>query len=143
MYRNCTVSFLIFVVVIFKLDSYFLFKLKGYFLYFTPIVHSMLKLRIYFRLVLIVYTNPNNPVVILRFAISSDSADRGRSIIRVTYIQNVLIHLLTHMLLFSSHLAMLAIKPLIFITFSWSHSLSDFHEIFSIKCRNKYSFFLV
>jgi hypothetical protein len=31
--------------------------------------------------------NPNNPVVILRFAIlasSSDSADRGRSIIRVT-----------------------------------------------------------
>jgi len=27
--------------------------------------------------------NPNNPVVILRFAISSDSADRGRSIIRV------------------------------------------------------------
>ena len=29
--------------------------------------------------------NPNNPVVILRFAIlTSDSADRGRSIIRVT-----------------------------------------------------------
>jgi hypothetical protein len=28
--------------------------------------------------------NPNNPVVILRFAILSDSADRGRSIIRVT-----------------------------------------------------------
>ena len=28
-------------------------------------------------------SNPNNPVVILRFAISSDSADRGRSIIRV------------------------------------------------------------
>jgi hypothetical protein len=25
------------------------------------------------------------------------------------------------------------IKPFIFITFSWSHSLSDFHEIFSIK----------
>ena len=35
------------------------------------------------------------------------------------------------------------IKPFIFITFSWSHSLSDFHEIFSIKCRNKYSFFFV
>jgi hypothetical protein len=33
-----------FFVVIFKLDSYFLLKLKGYFLYFTPIVHSMLKL---------------------------------------------------------------------------------------------------
>jgi hypothetical protein len=33
------------------------------------------------------------------------------------------------------------IKPFIFITFLWSHSLSDFHEIFSIKCRNKYSFF--
>jgi hypothetical protein len=30
------------------------------------------------------------------------------------------------------------IKPLSFITFSWSHSFSDFHEIFSIKCRNKY-----
>ena len=45
-----------FFVVIFKLDSYFLLKLKGYFLYFTPIVHSMLKLRIHFRLVLIVYT---------------------------------------------------------------------------------------
>jgi hypothetical protein len=37
-------------------SSYFSFKLKGYFLYFTPIVHSMLKLRIHFRLVLIVYT---------------------------------------------------------------------------------------
>jgi hypothetical protein len=36
-------------------DSYFLLKLKGYFLYFTPIVHFMLKLRIHFRLVLIVY----------------------------------------------------------------------------------------
>ena len=35
------------------------------------------------------------------------------------------------------------IKPFIFKTFSWSHSLSDFHEIFSIKCRNKYSFFFV
>ena len=34
------------------------------------------------------------------------------------------------------------IKPLIFNTFSWSHSLSDFHEIFSIKPKNKYSFFL-
>jgi hypothetical protein len=33
----------------------FLFKLKGYFLYFTPIVHSMPKLRIHFRLVLIIY----------------------------------------------------------------------------------------
>jgi len=63
-------------LVIFKLDSYFLFKLKGYFLYFTPIVHSMPKLIIHFRLVLII----------------------------------LLIHLLTHMLLFSSHLAMLAIK---------------------------------
>ena len=31
------------------------------------------------------------------------------------------------------------IKPFIFKTFSWSHSLSDFHENFSIKCRNKYS----
>jgi hypothetical protein len=31
------------------------------------------------------------------------------------------------------------IKPFIFITFSWSHSLLDFHEIFSIKCRNKYT----
>jgi hypothetical protein len=40
---------------IFKLDSYFLFKLKGYFLYFTPYVHSMPKLRIHFRLVLIIY----------------------------------------------------------------------------------------
>jgi hypothetical protein len=38
---------------IFKLDSYFLFKLIGYFWYFTPIVHSMLKLRIHFRLVTI------------------------------------------------------------------------------------------
>jgi hypothetical protein len=44
-----------FFFVIFKLDSYFLFKLKGYFLYFTPIVNSMLKLRIHYRLVLIVY----------------------------------------------------------------------------------------
>ena len=35
------------------------------------------------------------------------------------------------------------IKPFIFKTFSWSHSLSDFHEIFSIKCRNKYSFFFI
>ena len=35
------------------------------------------------------------------------------------------------------------IKPFIFIAFSWSHSLSDFHEMFSIKCRNKYSFFFV
>jgi hypothetical protein len=41
--------------VIFKLDSYFLFKLIGYFWYFTPIAHSMLKLRIHFRLALIVY----------------------------------------------------------------------------------------
>jgi hypothetical protein len=44
-----------FLGVIFKLDSYFLFKLKGYFLYFTPIVHSMPKFRIHFRLVLIIY----------------------------------------------------------------------------------------
>ena len=44
-----------FLFFIFKLDSYFLFKLKGYFLYFTPIVHSMPKLRIHFRLVLIIY----------------------------------------------------------------------------------------
>ena len=36
--------------------------------------------------ILYYYSNPNNPVVILRFAISSDSADRGRSIIRVTTI---------------------------------------------------------
>jgi hypothetical protein len=42
-------------IVIFKLDSYFLFKLIGYFRWFTPIVHSMLKLRIHFRLVLIIY----------------------------------------------------------------------------------------
>jgi hypothetical protein len=35
--------------------NFFLFKLKGYFLYFTPIVHSMLKRRIHFRLVLIVF----------------------------------------------------------------------------------------
>ena len=35
------------------------------------------------------------------------------------------------------------IKPFIFKTFTWSHSLSDFHEIFSIKCRNQYSFFFV
>ena len=48
-------SFKFFGVIV-KLDSNFLFKLKGYFLYFTPIVHSMLKLRIHFRLVLIVYT---------------------------------------------------------------------------------------
>jgi hypothetical protein len=33
------------------------------------------------------------------------------------------------------------IKPFIFKTFAWSHSLSDFQEMFSIKCRNKYSFF--
>ena len=46
--------FYFFCFVIFKLDSYFLFKLIGYFRYFTPIVHSMLKLRIHFRLVLIV-----------------------------------------------------------------------------------------
>jgi preprotein translocase subunit SecY len=38
-----------------KYGSYFLFKLKGYFLYFTPIVHFMPKLRIHFRLVLIIY----------------------------------------------------------------------------------------
>ena len=55
MYRSCTVSFLFFFVI-FKLDSYFLFKLKSYFLYFTPIVHSMLKLGIHFQLILIVYT---------------------------------------------------------------------------------------
>ena len=42
-------------MLFFNLDSYFLFKLKGYFLYFTPIVHSMLKLTIHFRLVLIIY----------------------------------------------------------------------------------------
>ena len=41
--------------VILKLYSYSSFKLKGYFLYFTPIVHYMQKLRIYFRLVLIIY----------------------------------------------------------------------------------------
>ena len=35
------------------------------------------------------------------------------------------------------------IKPFIFKTFAWSHSLSDFQEMFSIKCRNKYSFFFV
>jgi hypothetical protein len=35
------------------------------------------------------------------------------------------------------------IKPFIFKTFFWSHSLSDFNEIFSIKCRNKYSFFIL
>jgi hypothetical protein len=35
--------------------SYFLFKLKGFFLYFTPIVHSVSKLRIHLRLVLIIY----------------------------------------------------------------------------------------
>jgi hypothetical protein len=35
------------------------------------------------------------------------------------------------------------IKPFVFITFSWSHSLSDFHDFFSIKCRNKYIFFFV
>ena len=45
----------IFLGVIFKLDSYFLFKLKGYFLYLTPIVHSMPKLGIHFRLVLSIY----------------------------------------------------------------------------------------
>ena len=28
-------------------------------------------------------------------------------------------------------------------TFSWSHSLSDFHEIFNIKPKNKYSFFFL
>ena len=44
-----------FFFAIFKLDSYLLFKLKGYFLYFTPIVHSMPKLRIHFWLVLIIY----------------------------------------------------------------------------------------
>ena len=35
------------------------------------------------------------------------------------------------------------IKPLIFNTFSCSHSLSDFHEIFNIKPQNKYSFFFL
>ena len=44
-----------FFFFIFKLDSYFLFKLIGYFQWFLPIAHSMLKLRIHFRLVLIVY----------------------------------------------------------------------------------------
>ena len=44
-----------FLFVIFKLDSYFLFKLKCYFLYFTLYVHSMPKLRIHFRLLLIIY----------------------------------------------------------------------------------------
>ena len=34
-------------------------------------------------------------------------------------------------------------KPLIFNTFSCSHSLSDFHEIFNIKPQNKYSFFFL
>jgi len=39
-----------------KMDIYFVFKLKGYFhLYFTPYFHSMPKLRIHFRLVLIIY----------------------------------------------------------------------------------------
>jgi hypothetical protein len=28
-----------------------------------------------------------------------------------------------------------SIKPLIFKTFSWSHSLSNFNKIFSIKCK--------
>jgi hypothetical protein len=27
------------------------------------------------------------------------------------------------------------IKPLIFITFSWSHSLADFHEMFTFNSR--------
>ena len=44
-----------FLFAIFKLDGYFLFKLKCYFLYFTLYVHSMPKLRIHFRLVLIIY----------------------------------------------------------------------------------------
>ena len=44
-----------FYFLFFKLHSYFLFKLNGYFLYFTPIVHSMPKIRIHFRLVLIIY----------------------------------------------------------------------------------------
>jgi hypothetical protein len=35
------------------------------------------------------------------------------------------------------------IKPLIFNTFSCSHSLSDFHEMFNIKPQNKYSFFFL
>jgi len=52
---NEAVRFPFYFFVIFKLDSYFLFKLKGYFLYFTPIVHSMQKLRIHFRLVFIIY----------------------------------------------------------------------------------------
>jgi hypothetical protein len=42
------------ILVISKLDSYFLFKLIGYFRWFTPIVHSMLRLRIHFRLVYII-----------------------------------------------------------------------------------------
>ena len=33
------------------------------------------------------------------------------------------------------------IKPFIFKTFSWSRFVSDFHVLFSNKCRNKYSFF--
>jgi hypothetical protein len=33
------------------------------------------------------------------------------------------------------------IKPLIFITFSWSHSLADFHEIFTFNSRIIVSFF--
>ena len=47
--------FVMHTFLVFKLDSYFLFKLKGYFLYFTSIVHSMPKLRIHFRLILIIY----------------------------------------------------------------------------------------
>ena len=35
------------------------------------------------------------------------------------------------------------IKPFIFKTFSCSHSLFDFHQFFSIRCRIKYSFFFV
>ena len=70
--------------------GYFLFKLKGYFLYFTPIVHSMPKLR-------------KNP-----FPVDID---------------HILIHLLTHMLLFSSNLAMLTITLACNIC-NWN----DFHK---------------
>ena len=52
------------------------------------VTHKFLKMSYYTCIYIWVWSNPNDPVVIVRIAIltsSSDSADRGRSIIRVRY----------------------------------------------------------
>jgi hypothetical protein len=70
------------------------------------------------------------------------STDNSKSQVK-TPIQNYFENVLTGQKKFPTKIFpyIFHIKPFIFKTFSWSHSLSDFHEIFSIKCRNKYSLF--